>query len=505
MPFKNLNDVKKHCENLENISIFLGYNANVDALKYISNEKEFYELFELLNGDCKKNLNKNLNENLNENLKIDINKVIENMEIYPREIKTVEEFLARLILAMKSGKPVEIPLISADLSPKFKKWLENLKFNEERIGGQVGIIANLLSILNLDKIVAYTPLLSQKQSEMFENKGSHTNIYYPVSTNEGDIVLKNINKAHKNDETKINRIFEYKEFSFEFDNKKIEVPRANRLILASRPENLRINIPDETKTGLSELGKNIDCAIVSGYQSIKEQYSDGKTDEYYFKRAVEDINLLKSKNPNLKVHLEFASVQNPKLRKQIVEYLYSVVDCAGLDETEIANILNSVGYSELSEKILKNSKIEDVIEGSKIVLENYNLEMIQIHTIYYIMFICKKIEDKAKNDIKIAQLKKSLEFATILASTKAKNGLITSIEDLKMGLETPYNQYGDLLRNLVYKINESTSEITYNDYNIVLVPSRLVNNPKSTVGLGDTISSGAFVSYVADLKNNNIL
>ncbi|MBP2201564.1 ADP-dependent phosphofructokinase/glucokinase [Methanococcus voltae] len=488
MPFKNLNDVKEHCENLENIAIFLGYNANVDALKYISNKNDLYELL-----DEKNNIG---------DVKIDIDKVIENMASYPREIKTPEEFLARLILAMKSGKPVEIPLISANLSPNFKKWLEDLKFNEKRIGGQVGIIANLLSLLNLEKIIAYTPLLSKKQSEMFENKGNHANIFYPVLKKDGKVSLTNINNAYKDDETKINRIFEYKEFDFEFNNEKIDIPRANRLILASRPENLRIDISEDIKKELPEMGKDIDCAIVSGYQSIKEKYSDGKTDEYYFKRAVEDIKLLKSKNLDLKVHLEFASVQNPLLRKKIVEYLYPVVDCAGLDETEIANILNSLGYSELSEKILKDSRIEDVIEASKIVLEKYDLEMIQIHTIFYIMFICKKIEDKAKNDIKIAQLKKSLEFATILASSKAKNGLITSIEDLKMGLDTPYNQYGDLLIDLVSNISNS-SEFT--EYNIVLVPSRIVKNPKSTVGLGDTISSGAFVSYVADLKNNNVL
>jgi ADP-dependent phosphofructokinase/glucokinase len=40
----------------------------------------------------------------------------------------------------------------------------------------------------------------------------------------------------------------------------------------------------------------------------------------------------------------------------------------------------------------------------------------------------------------------------------------------------------------------------YEKYNIVLVPSRIVKNPKSTVGLGDTISSGAFVGYISELK-----
>ena len=50
--------------------------------------------------------------------------------------------------------------------------------------------------------------------------------------------------------------------------------------------------------------------ITSGVQAIKEEYSDGLTADYYLTRVKEDIKSLKKENKDLKVHFEFASIQN---------------------------------------------------------------------------------------------------------------------------------------------------------------------------------------------------
>lgn len=236
----------------------------------------------------------------------------------------------------------------------------------------------------------------------------------------------------------------------------------------------------------------MDCAFLSGYQAIKEEYRDGKTAKYYFERAEEDIKLLK-KNKNIKTHLEFASISNIEIRKMVVDYILSNVESVGMDETEIANVLHILGYDELSNNILKDSFIEDVIEGAKILLDKFkNLEVVQVHTIYYILFVCR-----ADNPLSKEELEECLEFSTILASTKAKLGNIRAIDDLHEGLKIPHNKYGDLLKEIAEKFND-------NNYKIALSPSRYVEKPKSTVGLGDTISSGAFVYYVSLLNKKRM-
>ncbi|WP_459201152.1 ADP-specific phosphofructokinase [Methanococcus sp. CF] len=453
-----------HFKDFSNVSIFLAYNVNVDALKYLSNSPDIEKL--------KKDFSDS-----EINLKI---------EEYPRIIEKPIDFVARLIHAMESGKPAEVPLKN---NTEIDSFFNNLKYTEERIGGQVGIISNLLSILNLKKIIFYSPILAKKQAEMFEN---NENLVFPNITN-GKLVLKKPIDSFKNDELKINRIFEYKEdIEFHLNDEKIITPQSNRFIVASRPENLRIEIKEELKPYLPEVGNLVDCAIISGVQAIKEEYSDGLTAEYYLNQVKEDIKSLKKENKDLKVHFEFASIQNTAMRKKIAESILPEVDCVGMDETEIANIIHVFGYEDLSEGILKHSKIEDVVKASKILLEKYDLEGMQVHTMYYIMYLCKKggiLSDES--------LEKTLEFATILASTKAALGQISSIDDLKTGLGIPHNKHGKVLKEIVEKLSK---EKELEDYRIILVPSRIVENPKSTVGLGDTISAGAFVSYISELK-----
>ena len=219
-------------------------------------------------------------------------------------------------------------------------------------------------------------------------------------------------------------------------------------------------------------------------------------DENSLKVYQESLKLLKQNNKNIKIHLEFASIQSKSLRKKIADRILPNVNCLGMDDTEIANLVHIMGHDKLSEDIIKNSRIEDVIEASKILLEEYdNLELVQTHTMYYIMCLCRK--DNPLND---EELKKTLELATVLASTKAKLGNILKIEDLREGVRIPHNKYGDSLNSIVENLKNNDE---YQDYKITMVPSRLVKNPKSTVGLGDTISAGAFIGYVSLLKNKN--
>ena len=459
---KYLNKLKEYSE----ISIFLAYNANVDSIKYITNEKS---ILELLNG-------------------LDIKTIIKKLEEYPRVIETPEDFLGRLLFSMKTGKPSEVPMKEDE---NLEKWFQKIKYDEERIGGQAGIVANLLSLLGLKSIIVYTPLLSKKQSEMFVDK---ENILYPKVEN-NEIFLKKIRDAYyENHPTKINRIFEYKkDISINLGDEVITTPNNNRFIVSSRPDALRFEIPQTLKDKLPYIGSLIDCAFLSGYQGIKKKYKDGKNAEYYFNSCREDIKYLKEGNENLKVHLEFASIQDYDIRKMILDYIVPNVDCVGMDETEISNILHTLGHDSLSQSIIKNSKIEDVVEGSTILMENFNLDYVQIHTMYYIMFLCKKDNPLTKNT-----LEDILDLSTIMASTKAKKGTIKSIEDIKYGITVPYNKYGNLLQSIVEDLCNS-----YENYKIAIKPSRLVDNPVSTVGLGDTISSVAFVGYVNELKKYN--
>ena len=445
----------------QDMSMYLAYNTNVDAIIYL-NEKHIQSLIKEFGA---------------ENIK-------KRMQEYPREINEPLDFVARLIHALKTGKPQSVPLMSYEVDKWFKSRFEH---GVERIGGQVGIIANLLANLEFKKVIAYSPLLGKKQAEMFVRRG---NLLYPVIENEKLALKKPLEAYKEGDPVKINRIFEFRAGTrFKLGNEVVEVPYSGRFIVACRSEEFaRVETSSNFKSYLPEIGEMVDGAILSGYQGIRNHYTDGKNANYYLRKAKEDIKLLKKKK-DVKIHVEFASIQDRDLRKKVIFNIFPLADSVGMDEAEIAHILSVLGYRDLSDRIFTYNRIEDTVLGAKILLDELNLEVLQIHTIYYLMYITHRDNPLSEGD-----LLKSLEVGTTLAATRAFLGDIKRPEDVKVGLNIPFNEKGEYVK---LRLEEALSKMRTREYKIVITPTRIVKNPVSTVGLGDTISAGAFASYLS--------
>ncbi|AAL81908.1 ADP-specific phosphofructokinase [Pyrococcus furiosus DSM 3638] len=451
-------------DEVRELGIYTAYNANVDAIV---------------------NLNAEIIQRLIEEFGPD--KIKRRLEEYPREINEPLDFVARLVHALKTGKPMAVPLVNEELHQWFDK---TFKYDTERIGGQAGIIANILVGLKVKKVIAYTPFLPKRLAELFKE-----GILYPV-VEEDKLVLKPIQSAYREgDPLKVNRIFEFRKGTrFKLGDEVIEVPHSGRFIVSSRFESIsRIETKDELRKFLPEIGEMVDGAILSGYQGIRLQYSDGKDANYYLRRAKEDIRLLK-KNKDIKIHVEFASIQDRRLRKKVVNNIFPMVDSVGMDEAEIAYILSVLGYSDLADRIFMYNRIEDAILGGMIILDELNFEILQVHTIYYLMYITHR-----DNPLSEEELMRSLDFGTILAATRASLGDINDPRDVKVGMSVPYNERSEYIK---LRFEEAKRKLRLKEYKVVIVPTRLVPNPVSTVGLGDTISTGTFLSYLSLLRRH---
>ncbi|AEH23944.1 ADP-specific phosphofructokinase [Pyrococcus yayanosii] len=448
------------------LRIYTAYNANVDVIVHID-------------GKTIQGLIKEFGPKA----------VRERIEEYPREIREPLDFVARLVHALKFGKPVAVPLVNEDLN----EWFDSrFKYEMESIGGQAGIIANLLASLGLRRVITYTPFLPKRLANLF-----HPSVLYP--TVDGKLVLKPIREAYRDgDPVKVNRIFEFRKGTeFRLGDEVIEVPHSGRFIVSARFETLsRIETRDELRPYLPEIGKLVDGAILSGYQGLRLSYSDGKDANYYLRKAKEDIRLLK-KEADIKVHVEFASIQDRKLRKRVMNNIFPLVDSVGMDEAEIAHILNVLGYPDLADRIFLYNRIEDTVLGGKIILDELNFEILQVHTIYYLIYITHR-----DNPLTEEELMRSLEFGTTLAAARASLGDIRGPKDYEVGLRVPFNDRGEYVK---LRFEEAKSRLRMREYKVVIVPTRLVPNPVSTVGLGDTISAGAFTSYLTMLKKRGAL
>ncbi len=464
--------------------VFVAYNSNVDAMKHIR-EEEIQKLIAILG--C---------ENIHERI-----------AQYPRDINDPVDLMARLIIAMRDGKAAEVPTYNTDIH----EWLmDNLVFDSARMGGQAGIISNLLANLGISNVISYVPWLSQEQSEYFVDS---PNLKHPVMEND-KLVLKHPKKAYDpQQKPKINWIIEFSRgMRVNCAGEQYEVPRDNRLIVSSRPEWIRIDMSPNMYDHLSDIREGIDGAILAGYQMIKEEYGNGTTYRHYVDRAVNVIEKLKGCNPLMRIHVEFTSIQNKVIRKAILtDIVKKHVTSLGLDTVEVANALNVLGYEELAYSVIEKDEnsIVSLYEGAVRLLKELELQRVHIHSLGY--YICVVSKD---HPLDVDAHRQALLFSSALAATQASIGEVKSFDDMSIGLKVPvYSQgHNDLIELEKYLVRRGicTAQdfedgcISVDGHNLIIIPSKVVKEPVATVGIGDAISAGAFVALLAKMPKINI-
>jgi ADP-dependent phosphofructokinase/glucokinase len=475
MAFSSISDI------LDNINgVFVAYNSNVDAIKHVS-EKDIHKLISIVGAKA----------------------VQRRAAEYPREIQNPVDLVARLMIAMRDGKAAEVPTYTTDIH----QWLmDNLVFDKARMGGQAGIISNLLANIGLNNVITYVPWLSREQAEYFVDA---PNLKYPV-IEDGVLMLKHPTEAYDiNQRPKVNWILEFsKGMKVECAEEKFEVPRDNRLIISSRPSWIRIDMSEQLFDQIPHMNGIIDGAILAGYQMIKEEYEDGATYRDYVDKAVKVIKRLKEGNPDMRIHVEFTSIQNKVIRKTILkDIVYQHVSSLGLDTVEVANALNVLGHEELAYAVISKGEnsISALYEGAVKLLCELKLERVHIHSLGF--YICVASRDFP---LTVEEHRDALLFSSTLAAAQALHGGIGSLKEAESGLSVPIYEQGhdDLEKLEKYLVRRDVCTGTeFEDgcicalnHDLIVIPTKVVPDPVATVGIGDTISAGAFVAILAMLR-----
>ncbi|MFB6088445.1 MAG: ADP-dependent glucokinase/phosphofructokinase [Candidatus Aenigmatarchaeota archaeon] len=439
-------NVEKTQDLLKNLTLFIAYNTDVDKI-YRVNEN-FEKLF------SKKEYEKALGRG-------------------PKSIEGRTDILAGLLKSMENNDAQELPIYNENV----QQFLENnLKSHTERMGGQAGIMSNLLSSLGC-KVIVYTELLSSRQAEMFSN---NQRIFYPVAN---DILhFKKPQDIASKGKTKTNWVFEYKKGDNIFET---EAKGNNRFIAASRPEEIKIEAGKLQKHAKA-LSKECDCTILSGFHDLKNDYKDGTSYLDHLKNSKRFIKKMKEGNPNLKIQIEFASTPDRQMRKDILKEITPEANCLSMDRSEMISVLKVLENNE-TEKI---DSVEEYFEGLKNILRGTGIECVKIHTLPYLMAI-------SNGYLKPEIIKKGMEFARKLAYIKAGEGDVKSMDTVNSVKDNNFSEGGIRERKKLsnYLENDNLAKkglIKTPDYNLIMIPTKLVENPVETVGIGDVISSGSF-------------
>jgi ADP-dependent phosphofructokinase/glucokinase len=366
-----------------------------------------------------------------------------------RELNKPEDLFACIAYSMKHEESAELIM-----NEQVEEWLRNsIAPYKQRMGGQIGIMANQLSSFGM-KPVVYTPLLYKEICKMFAK-----NILLV------DGSLKKPGEIKRNDRRKINWIFEFDKGQ-KFG--KVTAKSVNRFIAASRPDEFRI----------APFGLDFDfsCSILSGFHAFKEKYSDGTTYKDQFRLANELVDRVNERRKP--VHIEVAYTSSRKIMKEIVR-LASKADSIGLDESELMLILGVLGHHKLENKIHKEHDVRDVLAGLEKMQKKMKTGKIHLHGFGYYMALSSK-DYHASADV----LRRSMQFASVVASS------VASGSSLVEGLKNQSSLAGRKKEALISGKLESREDV-------VFMPASLVKKVRNVVGLGDIISASIFVAEVA--------
>ncbi|MCX6680333.1 MAG: hypothetical protein NTX42_08215 [Methanothrix sp.] len=393
-----------------------------------------------------------------------------NMKIELKEsIGSREDLLSSLLFCMQQGSGAEI-LIQ---SPEVARQIEESFSWQFRLGGNAGIMANVLAVLGA-RPVLNAPALGAKLAGML-----HTGVRVPAfSTAEPGLsrgeTKANLERDQDLETEMVHFVFQFKKGDLVASGQsKITAPSDNRFIATYDPVNTRLLSSRHFDFYCLENIREIDGALLSGFHLAPlKEYQE------IFPQKIAQIKSWKDKNPQIFIHAEMGSFQSPEIMQSLLLLLPQIpVDSLGLNEDELAAAEGSTPGS-------LPVRWQETMQAAKRLRESLGLFRVAVHTRDYILSVM--LPGMITAAIELSALQSGVDTAAALAATGYVIGEPPEVENL-VGLEAKE----EFCRNGATASGRGAFLQT-GDTIISLMPSLLAKKPKITVGLGDTATAAIF-------------
>jgi ADP-dependent phosphofructokinase/glucokinase len=397
-----------------------------------------------------------------------------NMKIELKEsIGSREDLLSSLLFCMQQGSGAEI-LIQG---PQVARQIEESFSWQFRLGGNAGIMANVLAVLGA-KPVLNAPALGAKLAGML-----HAGVRVPASST---AELGPAAGAREAEEEMVHFVFQFKKGDLVASGQsRIIAPSDNRFIATYDPVNTRLLSSKHFDSYCLENIREIDGALLSGFHLAPfKEYRE------IFLQKIAQIKSWNDKNPQIFIHAEMGSFQSPQTMQSLLLLLPQIpVDSLGLNEDELA------AAEGLSPGSLPPCW-QETMQAAERLREKLGLFRVAVHTRDYILSVMLPGKITAKEEL--SALQSGADAAAALAATGCVTGEPPG-EVNPVGLEAKE----EFCRNGATAVGRGAFLQTGEEI-ISLMPSLLAKNPKITVGLGDTATATVFFQELLAIKKNRI-
>jgi ADP-dependent phosphofructokinase/glucokinase len=375
------------------------------------------------------------------------------------------------------------------------QWMrDTLGYDHLQMGGQGGIIANVMAVTGVQKVYVHCASLPRQQAGLFLGhaglvSSDKTGKLCPASQidREGDVPL-------------IHWILEYdKGATLTIGGRTITCPKSNRFIATYDPLNFVLHVDSGLDKALRVPGNPLDVILLSGYQMLSEPLL-GQGAGSGLKRIEEtwaQVQAWKTAHPKAVVHFEFASTQDLVIRKALAERLAPHADSVGCNEQELMGMLDVLGETTLAREAEAMDAVS-LFKGLERVFEKLKLKRLQLHMFGLYVTLIRPGAGKDGPTFQAESNRDAMAFAATIAAAKAGTGSIEKEENLLWahGREVADHSLKELSALDAY-VNDRYREpglaergiVETQAFVLVAVPTILIDNPVTLVGMGDTISS----------------
>ncbi len=321
------------------------------------------------------------------------------------------------------------------------------------IGGQAGIAAVHLSMTGISDVLCIALSVGPKTGKILDRSG---------------VQVLDLNGGCGQSSDIIHLVFEYPPGLVPVAEGVI--PRSNRFIASPVHPPESVLIPRDKMDAVMATISSYPRAFLSGYQYLQ-------TDDE-FRKAAEQIALMKKSNSHMRIHVECVSVTDPAVINGFIRHILPVADSIGLNEHELVLLIRGLDSPEDKPVIFESISPVQLVQGAREICKKTGLKRLHLHTFgYYVLII--------RNDCAHPEESRNALLFASRATANAAQG--THLEISPSGISAC---------EMVFEIfgpEVSTGISRTHTHTIVMIPTIVAQDIAKSSGLGDILSSSAFV------------
>jgi ADP-dependent phosphofructokinase/glucokinase len=248
------------------------------------------------------------------------------------------------------------------------------------------------------------------------------------------------------------------------------IPRSNRFIVSPHHDASAIIPGGDTQEEFRTAASSCTRAFLSGYQYL--------TSGEEFREAADQLAVIKSGNPHLRIHVEWVTVEDSTITGLFIRHILPRVHSLGVNERELGLLYRSLQPLADGDSGHPDQDAITLASYARELCCRAGLVRLHLHTYGYYIVVCKNpsYPEMARN---------ALLFASRTVARASGGGEPRIIPEGRRALEDISSAFGREIAPGIFRAGE---------YRIIVVPSLVAREISTTVGLGDRISSLAFVA-----------